>query len=323
MMKNNLFLKTENKNIEKSHKQRKINNFLFSPVKTNKSVDFKVLEQTNDKDLKLKLNKKKKRVPNNLLHNRNINDYYQFVTDYNNPNNGNLSWATKLRQSNKVLNETPIKVTSTRNDNKNFSHEKMKGLSLTQNFKEPKFYVEDFEKYKLKLKKSKRPLSAILNPNFNNIKHLFINKRGGPSREFTSTLRNYNVKKSVNEKIKWSDCFNGYKENKNVTRFLLPRTKNGRETIKKLEKRIYSPYNINYKDVILGNDKIKQKIMTPKKDYIYGGIGEHLNMINYHSKYRVKNSGQAENILKAETNSQCIFELGLRNYNSLSNKKIK
>ena len=330
-MKNNFFIKTEGrilkkqKNIEKPIKTKKINNFSFSPKKQNKSISLKILEQTNDKELKIRLNKAKKKISRNLLQNRNINDYYQFITDYTNPNKGNLSWAINLRESNKKkIIASPIKVSSTENNEKNYSHEKIKGLRLTTNFKEPKFYFDDLEKYKLKLKKNKRPLSSILNPNFNNIRHLYINKNG-QSKEFSSTLRNYNIntKKSLKDNIRWNDYFTGNKENKFLVRFMPPRTKSGKKNLQKLEKRIYSPYSLNYRDVIFLNEKIRQKFMTPKKDYTYGGIGEHLNMINYHTKYPIKNSSQAENILKNETNSQCLFELGLRNYNILSNKKIK
>ena len=44
-------------------------------------------------------------------------------------------------------------------------------------------------------------------------------------------------------------------------------------------------------------------------------------MINYHSKYRIKNTSQGEEIFKNGTNSQCLYELGLRNYKSFSNQK--
>lgn len=75
------------------------------------------------------------------------------------------------------------KITSKNKNNKNNSNsnaktiEKQKGITLTESFNEPKFYNEDLEKYKLRIKKDKRPLSSVLNPNFNNIRHLYIDKK--------------------------------------------------------------------------------------------------------------------------------------------------
>ena len=68
------------------------------------------------------------------------------------------------------------------------------------------------------------------------------------------------------------------------------------------------------KNAILGNDTIKQKVLLPKKDFSYYGTENYLDLGNYRTNYGIKNSGLCENILKAENNSQCLFELGLRNY---------
>ena len=321
--------KIENKpeNINNIKEVKKIkNNFLLSqtkPQKTQSNIKITNHKKQKEKEIKLKLTTDKKNNSNNLTFNRNINDYQQCYTDYTNTHNGSLSWATKLRQTIKLLNETSNRKKSGKNKTKFLSKERPNGISLTKNFKEPQFYAEDLDKYKLRIKKEKRPLSSILNPNFNNIRHLFINKNGGLSKEFASSLRNYNYspKNIGKQNIAWKKYFSCFKENKYMTKFLLPRTPGGRENLKKLEKRLFRPYNVLYKDIVLGNESIKQKVMMPDKNFTYGGIGEHLNMQNYNSRYRIKNSSYAENIFKNGTNSQCLFELSLRHYKSLDFKK--
>ena len=328
-MKNDNKLGNKLKNVNKKNNEKKIkNNFLLSQAKLGKIAEKNKLKITNqksqkEKEIKLKLTNDKTKISNNLTHKRNINYYQQCYTEYTNSHNGNLSWATKLRETIRILNESPNQKKTRKNKAKYLSKERPKGISLTENFKEPQFYLEDLEKYKLKIKKEKRPLSSKLNPNFNNIKHLFINKNGGRSKEFASSLRNYNnsPKNAGKQNIAWKNCYTCLKENKYLTKFLLPRTPSGRENLRKLEKKIYRPYNIFYKDIVLGDDSIKQKVMAPDKNYTYGGIGGHLNMINYNTRYRIKNSSYAENIFKKGTNSQCLFELGLRNYKSFDAKK--
>ena len=326
---NNIENKPQNLNKTKKLK----NNFLSNHIKRNKSTDknnINIKNKKQEKKVKIKSNKTKFKSQNVSSYNRNINDYIQFLTEYTNTPNGNLSWATKLRENSNIINNrSPKKEHFRKIRNINSAKEKAKvskkGISLTNNFKEPKFYADDLEKYKLKIKKQKRPLSSILNPNFNNIRHLFINKNAERFREFSSCLRNYNFTPNQpgKEKIKWNKYVGGNKENKNLSKFLLPRTHEGKEILKKLEKRMYRPYHILYKKIILGNDTIKQKYMRKKNDYTYSGIGEYLNMIKYHSHYGVMNSSQAENILKNETNSVSLFELGLRNYKSFDAKKNK
>jgi hypothetical protein len=256
-----------------------------------------------------------------------------FITEYTNTHNGNLSWAIKLRanQNKNILTEPSSKKSSSKNKKATKTKssksnektiEKPKGITLTESFNEPKFYNEDLEKYKLRIKKDKRPLSSVLNPNFNNIRHLYIDKNNFRSKEFGASLRNYSplLKGKDKMKIKWDNYLSPNRDDKHLTKFLLPRTNDGREAMKRLEKRMYRPYKVLFKDVILGDYKIKQKVMTPVNDFTYDGIGEHLNMINYHSHYRVKNTSQGENIFKKGTNSQCLYELGLRNYKPFSAK---
>ena len=349
-MKNNLYrsenivLKRNlNNNIKKHSQINKLKN-TFSHRTAKKIPNLKDKDKDKNKDnfdltnkeVKIKQNKDKKdntNVQYNLFYNRNINDYKMFITEYTNTHNGNLSWAIKLRanQNKNILNEPPSKrglskskiISKTKSSKSNAKTiEKQKGINLTESFNEPKFYNEDLEKYKLRIKKDKRPLSSVLNPNFNNIRHLYIDKNNFRSKEFGASLRNYSplLKGKDKMKIKWDNYLSPNRDDKHLTKFLLPRTNDGREAMKRLEKRMYRPCKVLFKDVILGDYKIKQKVMTPVNDFTYDGIGEHLNMINYHSHYRVKNTSQGENIFKKGTNSQCLYELGLRNYKPFSAK---
>ena len=347
-MKNNLY-RSENvvskrnvkKNIKKHSQINKLRN-TFSHRTAKKITNLQDKDKNEDnyyltnKEVKIKQNKEKKEIPKiqyNLFYNRNINDYQMFITEYTNTHNGNLSWAIKLRanQNKNILTEPSSKKSSSKNKKTTKTKssksnektiEKPKGITLTESFNEPKFYNEDLEKYKLRIKKEKRPLSSMLNPNFNIIRHLYIDKNNFRSKEFGASLRNYSPLKKGKDKIKikWDNYLSPNRDDKHLTKFLLPRTNDGREAMKRLDKRMYRPYKVLFKDVILGDDKIKQKVMTPVKDFTYDGIGEHLNMINYHSHYRVKNTSQAENIFKKGTNSQCLYELGLRNYKPFSAK---
>ena len=331
-MKNNFLIKNNNnkesnsKNIDKLYNLKKgRSNFIFAQTKKNKNAnDNNIIHLSNknqEKQSKINITKPKFKIQKPLIYNRNLNDYNQFLTEYTNTHNGNLSWAIKLREDPKKTYETPKKDKTLKIKIKLSSKVKNKGIALTDNFKEPKFYIEDLEKYKIKLKKQKRPLSSIANPNFNNIRHLFINRNGGElSNEFASSLRYYSEKKTKKEKAQWNKYFNNNKENKELIRFLLPVTQEGKQNFKKFEKRIYRPYNFLYKDIIVGNDTIKQKVLSPKKDYSYGGIGEHLNMGSYNNHYGVFNSCQFENLLKSGNTSQCFFELGLRNYKYFTKK---
>ena len=266
--------------------------------------------------------------PQKISLSRNYNDYHQILTELTDINKSKINWAIKLRQPSTPLprhNFSKIKNNSSiQNKNRIISSAKPtpKGLVLTANFIEPKFYMEDLDKYKKKNKNKKRPLSSILNPNFNNIKHLYYNKIGLQSKEFASSLRNYNMK-NKNEKIKWNNFFNkdNNKEDKIFSKFLTPRTEEGKKLFKKIEKKICSPYSVNYKEVMVGNDTIKQKIMVQKNDYCYSGIGSYLDFGKYRTNYGVKNAvGLNSNILKTNSNSQCLFELGLRNYPKIKEK---
>ena len=327
---------------------KKISNQNPKNTRTNTSSLFNKKTKTKIKNEESKLNKETKvsfltpknsRIQSSIIKHpqkislslsRNYNDYNQILTELTDINKSKILWAIKLRQpisntSNQInylkINQKDNLKLNPKKNIRNISSAKppiSKGLVLTSNFIEPKFYMEDLDKYKLKNKGKKRPLSSILNPNFNNIKHLYKNKIGYQSKEFAACLRNYSIKnKNKFEKIKWNNYFskNNTSDNKLFTKFLTPRTEGGKKIFKRIEKKICKPYSVRYKDVMVGNDNIKQKIMIQKNDYCYSGIGSYLDFGNYKTNYGIKNAvGLNENILKTETNSQCLFELGLRSY---------
>ena len=323
-MKNKFLNKNaKNKDYKKIEKNPKPKNYTLF----NKSNRFKKEETKNSniKNIKgqIKINKEirlktsKPKYPCKIAYSRNFNDYRQILTELTDINESKINWVTKLRK-NQLIN---LLDQSQENQNKkkirNISSAKpaTRGLVLTSNFLEPKFYLDDLEKFKSKIKNKKRPLSSVLNPNFNNVKHLFTNKINHQSKEFAASLRDYHTTKNKNEKIRWNSYFsNNNHYNPNYTKFLLPKTDEGKKNFRKIEKTVYSPFSVTYKEIILGNDTIKQKVLTPKKDFSYGGIGNYLDLGKYRTNYGVKNSSLSENILKTESNSQCLFELGLRNY---------
>ena len=313
----------KNKMQEKNKTKEKINNnTIFNKNSHSKKEESKLGQETKEENKSPNLFRLKTSRPKNpykISYSRNFNDYKQILTELTDINNSKISWAIKLRKE--LIKD--IEENKAKEDNikkiRNISSAKpvRRGLILTSNFIEPRFYMDDLEKYRKKIKSIKRPLSSLLNPNFNNVKHLFINKTNHQSKEFASSLRNYYTPKSKTDKIKWSNHFtNNYKSKENAyyTKFLLPKTEEGKKNYKKIEKRISTPYSVNYKEIMVGNDTIKQKVLTPKKDFCYSGVGSYLDLGKYRTNYGVKNTGFSINILKAESNSQCLFELGLRNY---------
>ena len=317
----------KNKEYRKIEKNSKPKNYtLFNKSNHVKKEETK---NSNNKDIKgqIKINKEirlkssRPNYPYKINNSRNFNDYRQILTELTDINKSKINWALKLRK-NQLINLLEKKISqSQENPNKrkirNISSAKpaTRGLVLTSNFIEPKFYLDDLEKFKSKIKNKKRPLSSVLNPNFNNVKHLFTNKINHQSKEFAASLRDYHTTKNNNEKIKWNSYFTKNNQyNPHYTKFLLPKTEEGKKNFRKIEKTVYSPYSVTYKEIILGSDTIKQKVLTPKRDFSYGGIGNYLDFGKYRTNYGIKNSSLSENILKTESNTQCLFELGLRNY---------
>ena len=322
----NKAFKREFKNLKKDGIK---NNTLFNRKSFVKKEEYKSnsqIKEPNQDNKKFRLKTARPINPFKLSSSRNYNDYKQILQELTDINTSKINWAMKLRKD-QLMNLMSERDQKDLNKKKlrNISSAKpgTKGLVLTSNFIEPRFYMDDLEKYRKKINPKKRPLSSILNPNFNNVKHLFTNKINLQSKEFASSLRCYTTKKSKAEKIKWNNFFtNDYKNRDNAyySSFLLPKTDEGKKNLKKLEKKIYKPYQIAYKDIVLGSDTIKQKVLTPKRDFTYSGIGSYLDLGNYRTNYGVKNTSLNERILKTESNSQCLFELGLRNYPKIKTK---
>jgi len=330
-MKNKTLIKNEenkaqNKEINNLKKDKIMNNTLFNKNNRSKKEESKLSKDKNIPNLSLKENRLKSsrlKNPYKLSYSRNYNDYNQILTELTDINTSKINWALKLRKD-ELMNIVEEKGPNENKHKLRIASAKpaTRGLVLTSNFLEPKFYMEDLEKYRKKTKNRKRPLSSMLNPNFNNVKHLFTNKINLQSKEFASSLRSYNIKKNKIEKIKWNNCFTNCNKNRDnyYTKFLLPRTEDGKKNYRKIEKRVFQPYSVIYKDIVLGNDTVKQKVLTPKKDFSYSGVGSYLDLGKYKTNYGVKNTSLNANILKTETNSLCLFELGLRNYPKLKVK---
>ena len=296
---------------------------LFNKSNKIKQEEYKSIgeiKKLNENDKKLRLKSARVYNPFKISYSRNYNDYKQILKELTDINTSKINWAMKLRKDQLISLMKEKEIKSKNKNLKNIQSAKpaTKGLILTSNFIEPKFYMDDLEKFRKKIGSKKRPLSSILNPNFNNVKHLFANRINLQSKEFASSLRFYNTKKNnENKKIKWNNCFskvNKSRDNAYYASFLLPKTEEGKKNLKRLEKKISTPYQVIFKDIILGNDNIKQKILTPKRDFSYSGVGSYLDLGNYRTNYGVKNTSLNEQILKTESNSQCLFELGLRNY---------
>ena len=257
--------KTQNKEINNLKKDKKMNNTLFNKNNRSKKEESKFSKDKNNPNLSQKENRLKSsrlKNPYKLTYSRNYNDYKQILTELTDINTSKINWALKLRK------DELMKIVEEKGQNENKHKLRIasakpasRGLVLTSNFLEPKFYMEDLEKYRKKAKNRKRPLSSMLNPNFNNVKHLFTNKINLQSKEFASSLRSYNIKKNKIEKIKWNNCFTNCNKSKDnyYTKFLLPRTEDGKKNYRKIEKRVFQPYSVIYKDIVLGNDTVKQK----------------------------------------------------------------
>ena len=312
--------KSQSKNEPKKENQKELKNItqrnttFFKKNYHIKKEESKLGKDLNkyQKDTRAKTSRPKN--PYKISYSRNFNDYKQIFTELADINQSKINWAIKLRKE-QIINVLEKNKNKENKKTRNVTSATpgTRGLILTSNFIEPKFYMDDLEKYKQK-NKNKRPLSSILNPNFNNVKHLYTNKLNHQSKDFAASLRNYSSKNKA-DKIKWNKYYSSKNNNNiNFTKFLLPKTEEGKKNFKKMEQKMFSPYHIVFKDTVFGSDTIKQKVLVPNKDFCYSGVGKYLDFGKYRTNYPVKNWVQNENIIKTETNSQCMFELGLRNY---------
>jgi len=275
---------------------------LKKDISNNNSVINITINQDNDKE-------KDKESPRQLnsLYPTNINSFLHLVTGNDFGIYENLNWALGLR------------------DYKN------KKIKIPESLSEPSFYREDLEKFKNRQKKKFEPLITELNPNYNKIKHLTYGNKchnGGidfSQFKFSTCLRNYKKEdnKAYKEKEKsWKYLpLPAINSNKYEAKFMAPITNQGKENFKSLEKIIPKNYEINYGEAIVGNDKIKTKILVNNRNYSVSGYGEYLGDRKYDNIFEDNNMFANKKILSTATNPQCKFELGLRSYGNKNRKK--
>jgi hypothetical protein len=243
----------------------------------------------------------------NSLYPTNINSFLHLVSGNDFGIFENLNWALGLRDY------------------------KDKKIRIPESLNEPSFYREDLEKFKNKQKKKFEPLISELNPNYNKIKHLTYGNKchnGGidfSQFKFSTCLRNYKNEdnKANKEKEKsWKYLpLPAINSNKYKSIFMAPITNQGKENFKNLEKIIPKNYEINYGEAIVGNDKIKTKILVNNRNYSVSGYGEYLGDKKYDNIFEDNNMFANKKILSTATNQQCTFELGLRSYGNKNRKK--
>ena len=165
------------------------------------------------------------------------------------------------------------------------------------------------------------------NPNYNKIKHLVLGKNNGNINfsqfKFSTCLRYYKTDDNKNNKEKekkWKITpLPKIKSDNKIVKCLSPITHNGIQNVKKLEKIMPKNYEINHVEAIVGNDKIKTKVLGINRSYTVSGLGECLGDPKYDNKFRDNNIFANKLILSTETNPFSKFELGLRVYGSYKN----
>ena len=162
-----------------TNKNMKNNKTNTSSTLFNRKALTKIEDSKINKETKASyLSQKETRIKSSLLKHpnislsRNFNDYNQILTDLTDINKSKISWAIKLRQpnipissknqSNNFLKINKKEIISKKDRNISSAKPATKGLILTSNFIEPKFYMEDLDKYK---KKNKNKITNISNDN--------------------------------------------------------------------------------------------------------------------------------------------------------------
>ena len=269
---------------------------------------------------------KNKEIPliNSLLP-TNINSYQHLIRGTNFGIYDNLNWTLRLRDySHKGKNN--IKVIDYKDyyyrENKNINEITQEKIQLTENFNPPSYYDEDLNKYKKRMQ-AKKSLISQLNPNFHQIRHLLFGNNNGKVNYsqlcFETTLRN--IKSNTNnDKRKW-EILPVVKNNKYMTKFLAPVTQHGIQNLKNMEKFMHKNYEYSIKDAIVGNDKIKKKVIYNNRNFSISGIGETLGDEKYNNHFGDNNMFANKQILSTESNPQCKFELGLRIYSPYKDRK--
>ncbi len=329
----NQALKNQNiKTIKKSEKGKS-----FSPNKNFKSINETPIkkkqsivsihnspkkEDSKNQEITLKIN--------SLLP-TNINSYQHLIRGTDFGIYDNLNWALRLRDySYKGINNTKVidyKDYYYRENAKTTEIKHEEKIQLTENFNPPSYYEADLEKYKKRMKSGSKPLLMQLNPNYNKIRHLLFGNNKGKVNysqfSFESTLRNLKSGKN-DERKKW-EILPAVKNNnrKYMTKFFAPITSQGIQNLKNMEKYLPKNYEYNLKDIVVGEDKVKKRIMYNNRNYTISGIGETLGDQKYNNVCREKNIFAHQKILTTATNEQCKFELSLRFYETNKDKKAK
>ena len=259
------------------------------------------------------INIKRSPIKINSILPTNINSFQHLITGNDFGIFENINWTLGLRNP-------EIKYMR-----KNKSYKEK--ISVTQNFNEPSFYVEDLEKYKKKKIKNSEQKIMEFNPNYNKIKHLVLGNKTGNINfsqfKFSTCLRYYKNDDNKNNKEKekkWKIIPLPKIVNDNfIVKCLSPITHNGIQNVKKLEKIMPKNYEIKHGEAIVGNDKIKTRHLGINRSYTVSGFGECLGDPKYDNKFREKNIFANKVILSTETNPFSKFELGLRAYGSSNN----
>ena len=308
-----------NYSIEQKNKNQ-LNNQKIKYQKNNQPISLRKNESTkiclknplinittpNKRDIKIK----ESPIKIHSLVPTNINAFQHLITGNDFGIFENLNWTLGLRNP------------EIKNMKKNNSYKDK--ISLTQNFNVPSFYVEDLEKYKKKKVKNSEQKIMEYNPNYNKIKHLVLGKNNGnvnfSQYKFATLLRYYNIYDNKNNKEKekkWKITpLPKIKSDNYMVKCLSPITHSGIQNVKKLEKIMPKNYEINHGEVIVGNDKIKTKILSINRSYTVSGFGDCLGDPKYDNKFRDKNIFANKVILSTEANPLSKFELGLRAYGS-------
>ncbi len=332
-----------NKNTQKikiidSIKKNKKNMKFFSPIrnlqkieetpykKSNKTIGEKSHTQKKEAN---KNNNKNYPIRINSLLPTNINLYQHLIRGTDFGIYDNLNWTLRLRDySNKGLGNTKVDYKNYyyHRDTKEKSEEKkQEKIKLTENFNPPSYYEEDLQKYKKKKKATSKSLITQLNPNYNSIKHLLFGNNYGKVNSsqfnFETTLRDSFG--DIKDKKKW-EVLPVVKNNnkKYLVKYLSPITQQGIQNLRNVEKFLHKNYEYSYEDVIVGNDKIKKKVIHYNRNYTVAGIGDSLGEEKYNNHFGDNNMFANKGILSTASNTQCKFELGLRIYGPFKDKKF-
>ncbi len=321
-----------------SIKKNKKNMKFFSPIrnlqkieetpykKSNKTIGEKSHTQKKEAN---KNNNKNYPIRINSLLPTNINLYQHLIRGTDFGIYDNLNWTLRLRDySNKGLGNTKVDYKNYyyHRDTKEKSEEKkQEKIKLTENFNPPSYYEEDLQKYKKKKKATSKSLITQLNPNYNSIKHLLFGNNYGKVNSsqfnFETTLRDSFG--DIKDKKKW-EVLPVVKNNnkKYLVKYLSPITQQGIQNLRNVEKFLHKNYEYSYEDVIVGNDKIKKKVIHYNRNYTVAGIGDSLGEEKYNNHFGDNNMFANKGILSTASNTQCKFELGLRIYGPFKDKKF-